>query len=703
MRLVCIIGIIALIYPESSYVLKAESENNEEEILIEAEDAILSDGLTIENSEPGYSGTGYVGDFSEPDQSLTFEIDVPADSLYDLTVGYAAIHGEGKVVNILLNDEPLGSITMGDGFGETSGGKMQLNEGTNTVTITPNWTYFAIDYIKVAPASVPPAHEVEKQLINHNATEETQALFNYLVDNFGEKILSGQQGDPNDNLADLDEIERITGKLPAILGLDLMDYSPSRIEFGAKTDDVDRGIEWAEQGGIVTFAWHWNAPKDLFNTDEQPWWSGFYTDASTFDIEYAMDHPESEDYKLILRDIDAIAEELKKLQDEGVPVLWRPLHEAEGGWFWWGGKGPEPVKKLWHLMYDRLTNEHQLNNLIWIWNSIDEDWYPGNDYVDIVSFDSYPGEYNYIPQASQYEALVDLSNNQKLVAMAENGPIPDPDLLSMYYSKYLYFTTWNGVLTEQNSEEHIKYVYDHDSVITRDELPRFKADVEPGPSENEALDKFQALLAEAKNYEADAFTRATFTDLSKTIEHAEELLVSENVTEEQVNDAFARLQEAIDQLEKVEEKEPTPEREPTVDKSELKKLVDKNQNIDSDIYKKDSYLTFKNALDQANSLLTDEKATKDQVSEALANLQSAVDGLIPIEESEADKEKEDLEQLGEQEESNENDEDLVIETGDNKGKELPKTATDHYNWLLIGFVILSFGSTLLLIRKRKLN
>src|SRR5699024_10971509 len=420
-------------------------------------------------------------------------------------------------------------------------------------------------------------------------------LFNYLVDNFGKNILSGQQGDSSDNLADLDEIERITGKLPAILGLDLMDYSPSRVEFGADTDDVERGIEWAEQGGIVTFAWHWNAPKDLLNTEEQPWWSGFYTDASTFDIEYAMNHPESEDYKLILRDIDAIAEELKKLRDEGVPVLWRPLHEAEGGWFWWGAKGPGPVKKLWHLMYDRLTNEHQLNNLIWIWNSIDEDWYPGNDYVDIVSFDSYPGEYNYIPQVSQYEALVDLSNNQKLVAMAENGPIPDPDLLSLYHSKYLYFTTWNGLLTEQNSEEHIKHVYDHDSVITRDELPGFKADVEPDTDENEALEKLQTLIEKAKGYELDQYTEETFRDLSVAIKEAEKLLMYENVTEEQIDDAFVSLQKAIDKLEEVKEpaSKPEPSPEPSVDKKDLEELIEKTENIESNNFTEGSYRNFK--------------------------------------------------------------------------------------------------------------
>src|SRR5690625_2373722 len=121
------------------------------------------------------------------------------------------------------------------------------------------------------------------------------------------------------------------------------------------------------------------------------------------------------------------------------------------------------------------------------------------------------------------------------------------------------------------------------------------------------------------------------------------------------------------------------------------------------MYTEESYLTFKNALDQANDLLTNEKATQDQIDEALANLQTAVDGLIPIEESEAAEDTEDSDRTGEQKEPDKNNEDLVIESETNEGKELPKTATDHYNWLLIGFVIISFGTLLLWMKKRKVN
>lgn len=478
------------LFPWNSQAGHATAKADTGEMVLEAEEAILN-GVTMQNSEPGYSGTGYVGDFSESDQSVTFTVEVPNTALYNLTVGYGAIFGNGKVANVLLNGEAQGSFTMGSGFGEASAGKILLNKGTNTIKITPNWTFFAIDYIKIARSPAPAEHEIEKTLINPNATKETKALLSYLVDNFGVKIISGQQGNPRDDLADVKYIEDLTGELPAILGLDMMDYSPSRVEQGASTDSVERAIEWSNQGGIVAFAWHWNAPKDLLDTEEHPWWSGFYTDATTFDVEYAINHPESEDYQLLIRDIDAIAAELKRLQDADVPVLWRPLHEAEGGWFWWGAKGPEPTKKLWKLMYDRMTNHHKLNNLIWVWNSIDEDWYPGDEYVDIVSFDSYPGANNYSPQSSQYEALVELSDNKKLIAMTENGPIPDPDLLPTYHANYSYFTSWNGILTEQNSVEHLQKVYNHDYVITRDELPNLNTYLE-----DQQMEKVDRLLDE---------------------------------------------------------------------------------------------------------------------------------------------------------------------------------------------------------------
>ena len=118
-------------------------------------------------------------------------------------------------------------------------------------------------------------------------------------------------------------------------------------------------------------------------------------DATTFNLPAALDNPDGSDYQLLLRDIDAIAVQLQKYEDAGVPVIWRPLHEAaRASWFWWGAHGPENFKELWHVMHDRLTNHHGLHNLIWEFTSIgvngdEDDWYPGDDEVDIVGLDIY--------------------------------------------------------------------------------------------------------------------------------------------------------------------------------------------------------------------------------------------------------------------------------------------------------------------------
>lgn len=90
---------------------------------------------------------------------------------------------------------------------------------------------------------------------------------------------------------------------------------------------------------MVTLTWHWNAPTDLYNTAEQPWWKGFYTTATSFGIAWVMNNPDSEKYQLILRDIDAIAEQLKIYQQNKIPVLWRPLKPKVPGS---GGEPKDP-------------------------------------------------------------------------------------------------------------------------------------------------------------------------------------------------------------------------------------------------------------------------------------------------------------------------------------------------------------------------
>ncbi|WP_339157967.1 glycosyl hydrolase [Paenibacillus sp. FSL W8-0186] len=448
-------------------------------------------GSVKEDDDTLYDGEGYISYFfdeiggaAEPVGSAAFTVDAAKAGLYELSLGYYIPEGYGdKVTRIQINGEGTGELTLdapaaGTVRAEKMVSKVLLNAGSNTIQIMRGWGYYGIEHIKLAPANeAPPSNKLDAEdsiktgtLNNPEATAEARALMNYLLSQYGQKIISGQQ-----TLEDVEWIKQQTGKYPAIFSTDLMDYSPSRVDHGASSTEVEKMIEWYKRGGIVSLCWHWNAPKGIGgNEPGNEWWRGFYTEFTTFDVEYALNHPDSEDYQLLIRDIDAIAVQLKRLQEANVPVLWRPLHEAEGTWFWWGAKGPEPAKQLYRLMYDRLTNDHKLNNLIWVWNSEKKDWYPGDDVVDMVSVDIYNPAGDYNPSIAKYEALVSLADSKKMAALAENGPIPDPDALQEYGADWSFFSTWTGDYIRDgktNTIEHLKKVYQHDYVITLDELP----------------------------------------------------------------------------------------------------------------------------------------------------------------------------------------------------------------------------------------
>ncbi|MCA1292322.1 beta-mannanase [Paenibacillus sp. alder61] len=460
-------------------------------ITVSYKDAVLEGygiekrGRVPEAKDTLYDGEGYISFFFEevanaakPIGSATFMVNVPEAGLYKLSVGYYLPQGNGdKVTAIRVNGAGAGELTLdtppaGTVRAEKTITKVMLNAGSNTVTILRGWGYYGIEHIKLEPADppVPGPKKATDILTNPDATPEARALMNYMLNQYGRKIISGQH-----TLEDAEWIRQQTGKSPAILSGDLMDYSPSRVEKGAASTEIEKMIQWYERGGIVSLCWHWNAPKGIGNEEPgREWWRGFYTEFTTFDVAYALQHPDSEDYRLLIRDIDAIAVQLKRLQDHNVPVLWRPLHEAEGGWFWWGAKGPEPAKQLYRLMYERLTHHHKLNNLIWVWNSEKEEWYPGNEVVDIVSVDIYNPAGDYHPNIAKYDNLLALSNQKKIVALAENGPIPDPDLLRVYGADWNFFSTWTGEHIRDgktNTLEHLKKIYHHDYILTLDELP----------------------------------------------------------------------------------------------------------------------------------------------------------------------------------------------------------------------------------------
>lgn len=341
--------------------------------------------------------------------------------------------------------------------------------------------------------------------VDVNATGKTRAIYTYLRNIWGKQTLTGQQDLTWKDTIDMAErVHKDTGKYPALMGYDFMNYGMTAnwVEGVAQTEEA---IAYANKGGLVTFAWHWRDPALLNTANANN--AQFYTKDTNFQIpmkEGALD-TSSAAYTQINAGIDLIAAELKKLNEAGVTVLWRPLHEASGnngdGWFWWGRNRTDGAPQayaqilLWRHLYDRLVNYHGLHNLLWVWNGQSAAWYPGDDVVDITSHDIYDSTDNktYKSQIATYTQARKYSATEKLIALSENSFIPDPDKMATDGAWWLWFMTWNdGSFNETtlestthkdnfwsgdyyNTSTHKTKVYNHVNTITLDELPVFQA------------------------------------------------------------------------------------------------------------------------------------------------------------------------------------------------------------------------------------
>jgi len=317
-------------------------------------------------------------------------------------------------------------------------------------------------------------------------------LLNYLSDVYGKYIISGQMDTSWATNEDIDMISRVyaeTGKYPAIKGFDFIMLSHSYAPFMNGREQINEAIEWWEGKnndktllpnkpnihGIVTFCWHWRAGAK----------NEFYTNKTDFFIPWKNRQldTESDNFATIIKDLDRLALRLQTLKEKDIPVLWRPLHEASGAWFWWGASGPRPYIALWEFMWDYLTYEKGLDNLIWVWNGDDENWFPNPKTVDIIGRDIYASDYSSLK--TQFERTKKMGDKEYIIALTENGKIPDPDECIKDDAMWAWFMTWNDGLKTigeshkdnfwtgeyHNTNTHKKKVYNHPSVITLDKLP----------------------------------------------------------------------------------------------------------------------------------------------------------------------------------------------------------------------------------------
>ncbi len=312
--------------------------------------------------------------------------------------------------------------------------------------------------------------------VNKKASKEAVLLLNYLQSVRGKGLITGQHTQTNP-MEEKNFIYELTGKYPALLGFELLAYSPNvnRItldEVAKKEVDENRGtilraLEWGkEKKGIVTFSWHWFSP--LYGENKS-----FYAEHTSFDPREVLKEGTPE-RNAFYADMESMAKELEIFQVEKIPVLWRPFHESYGTWFWWGRYGNQVARDLYILMFNYFVEECKLHNLLWVWNSDAPDSYPGDDFVDVVSVDIYLEK----PSPTDYwEQLYKLKTNtsmDKIASLAEVGMIPDIHLIEKNRPDWVYYMVWSKefAMTEQYAPfKMLKDMYQSDYAITYDKLP----------------------------------------------------------------------------------------------------------------------------------------------------------------------------------------------------------------------------------------
>lgn len=306
--------------------------------------------------------------------------------------------------------------------------------------------------------------------VTPNASPEAIALLKFFQTSSGKYTLTGQHNYPNIKGRNTRFAAEYIGKTPAIYSTDWgFAKDGDKDSFLARQDIVNEAIRQHQLGSVITICWHAVPPtaKEPVTFQPQPGSKpealasvqGQLTDQQFRDVLT----PGTELYKNWCAQVDSIAVYLKKLQNAHVPVLWRPYHEMNGSWFWWGGRlGKFSTQTLYRQIFNRLVKYHKLNNLIWMW-SVDRpnkpemqfsNYYPGNEYLDILALDVYGSDFN----QAYYDSLLALSKGKPLV-LGEVGNPPSLDILTKQ-PKWGYYVIWSGMVRNTLKKQHQTLVND---------------------------------------------------------------------------------------------------------------------------------------------------------------------------------------------------------------------------------------------------
>jgi mannan endo-1,4-beta-mannosidase len=315
---------------------------------------------------------------------------------------------------------------------------------------------------------------VSAQTADREAGARTRAVLNYIAHlsgNTGKHVLSGQflNFAPNATLALPEAIHQASGKWPAYIGIDYINFSTNSIDSNA-ADKI--AIEYWRQGGLVEL--------NVCLTDPTNPKGGGLFDKGV-NLRQLLD-PGAGPHAAWMHELDQIAEGLQRLQDAGVIVLWRPLMEMNGDWFWWGAQQPEDFIALWRHMFGYFTRVKRLHNLIWVYSPVMGakvgDYYPGDRYVDLVGIDVYTDNID----ADHVKGFASLLKTGKPAGFGEFGPHdsknPPGDYdftrfsrgLAADFPQAVFFMSWNEKWSPANNHR-AKEFYNDPIIITRDDLP----------------------------------------------------------------------------------------------------------------------------------------------------------------------------------------------------------------------------------------
>ncbi len=452
----------------------------------EAENASLTGYAKTASFREGYSGSGYVSGISLPDSTMTVQLKIKAPQHYNITVCAAS-------------DSPVEGVLYVDGLARgklsiSGNGKFEAVKYEN-IYLTPDEAVLSIqelsgecdiDFVLLESSSSVYQHDysVSGRLSNIASSERTIKTYKYLCEMYGEAVLSGQQCSQGTN-AEIDAVARVTGRYPAIRFGELMGYSE-----GLDTGDIELAIDYAKQGGLVGYVWNWMQNGSCYLEK-----SGFKLKNAVTTHEIAKLSADkltelktsggiSGECLEIVKGIDLVAAQLKRLADENIPVIFRPLPEAGNGEFWWSAD-KESYLWLYKLIYTRLTSYHMLNNIIWVWNANEPDWYVGDEYCDIISLDVYDYSHGAWDNQSHINALLRISglSADKPVAISECNVLPGPANIVKDDAYWLYASVWSGnyALNDDStlSEAYISRAewimfYNCSEVLARDELVKIE-------------------------------------------------------------------------------------------------------------------------------------------------------------------------------------------------------------------------------------